>query len=184
MGKQLMLSVAGIEREKLASLCKDAVKEEGAHGICQIANELFPKGFACAGTEKAVLALSEMAQKNGALQAKVLKTSGAFHTSLMEPAKVKLGAALDEVLPRMHSPKYPVYMNVTAEPCLPGTEPEVIVDLLKRQLTSPVKWEPSMRAMIQAGMTEFYEVGPQKQLKAMMKRIDPKTHNSTISLEI
>merc|ERR1712187_415076 len=97
MGKQLMLSVAGLEKDKLAALCQEAAKAEGAKAVCEVANELFPKGFACAGTEKAILELKTLAEKNGALQAKVLKTSGAFHTALMAPAKGKLGAAPDEM---------------------------------------------------------------------------------------
>merc|ERR1719150_3351134 len=104
-----MLSVAGIEKAKLEQLCKDAAKKGG--GVCQIANELFPKGFSCAGTEKAVMALKEAAEKAGALQCKVLKTSGAFHTELMAPASEKLAKALDETLPRMNPPRHIVYMN-------------------------------------------------------------------------
>merc|ERR1719323_2261536 len=161
-----MLSVAGIGKPKLEDLCRQAAKKEGSSAVCQIANELFPKGFSCAGTEPAILALKELSEKAGALQAKVLKTSGAFHTSLMAPAKDKLGKALDEMLPKMSPPRHSVYMNATAEPIKPGTNPKEIVDLLKRQLTSPVLWEPSVKAMIKAGVTDFYEVGP---MKAMIK---------------
>jgi len=184
VGKQAMLSVAGLEKPKLEDLCKQAQKKEGGSAVCQIANELFPKGFSCAGTEPAVLALKEMSEKAGALQAKVLKTSGAFHTSLMAPAKDKLGKALDEMLPKMSPPRHTIYMNCTAAPIKPGTNPREIVDLLKRQLTSPVLWEPSVKAMIKAGVTEFYEVGPMKQIKAMMKRIDSKVWGTTTNIEI
>merc|ERR1712039_1161567 len=104
--------------------------------------------------------------------AKVLKTSGGFHTSLMAPAQAKLGKALDECLPSMKPPTTTVYMNSTASPIKPGTPPKEIVELMKKQLTSPVLWEPSVRAMIKDGVSEFYEVGPMKQIKAMMKRID------------
>eukprot|EP00913_Durusdinium_trenchii_P022372 g21017.t1 len=109
VGKQAMLSVAGFEKSKLVGLCEDARKSEGPEAVCQIANELFPKGFSCAGTDKAIQKLKdpendssfpvmlldgatqELADEGGALQAKVLKTSGGFHTSLMAPAKAKLG---------------------------------------------------------------------------------------------
>merc|ERR1719401_3257501 len=100
IGKQCMLSVAGIEKQKLADLCKAAAKKEGAGAVCQIANELFPKGFSCAGTEAAIMELKDLAEKAGALQAKVLKTSGGFHTELMQPAKEKLGKELDAMLPK------------------------------------------------------------------------------------
>lgn len=183
-GKQIMLSVAGLEKGVLVGLCEEARRKEGSKGICQISNELFPKGYSCGGTEKAVLALKDLAEKKGALQAKVLKTSGAFHTPLMAPAREKLGKALDELLPKMQPPRHFVYMNANAQPIAPGTDPKEIVELLKVQLTSPVLWEQSVRAMIKSGITEYHEVGPMKQLKAMMKRIDPKIWNSTTNVEV
>merc|ERR1712066_905398 len=121
VGKQLMLSVAGIEKPKLVDLCKEAAKKEGGSAVCQIANELFPKGFSCAGTETAITHLKDLAEKAGALQAKVLKTSGAFHTSLMAPAKEKLGKILDDLLPKMKSPSTEIYMNCTAKAVGPDT---------------------------------------------------------------
>jgi len=184
VGKQHMISVAGIPKEDLEKLCKQAVQEEGPSAVCMIANELFPRGFSAAGTERAIMALKDKAERAGALQAKVLKTSGAFHTPLMAPAAEKLNTALDELLPRMSPPKNTVFMNATAEPVPPGTPPEMIVELLKKQLTSPVLWESSVRAMIKAGVTEFYEIGPMKQLKAMMKRIDAKIWNNTSNIEV
>lgn len=184
IGKQAMLSVAGFEKEKLSGLCEEARKFEGAKGVCQIANELFPKGFSCAGTETAINKLKELADSGGALQAKVLKTSGGFHTSLMEPAKAKLAQALDDMLPRMQPLKHSVYMNTTGEALKPGTEPKAVVELLKKQLTSPVLWEPSMQKMISSGITDFYECGPNKQIKAMMKRINPKAWGATTNVEV
>jgi len=183
-GKQAMLSVAGIEKSKLAELCEEAAEKEGKGGVCQIANELFPKGFSCAGTEKAVLTLKDLTEKAGALQAKVLKTSGGFHTSLMQPAVEVVGKALDDLLPNMKPPTATVYMNATGQPVKPGTDPKIIVSLLKRQLTNPVLWEPSVRAMIKEGVSEFYEVGPMKQIKAMMKRIDSKVWGTTTNVEV
>jgi len=184
IGKQAMLSVAGFEKEKLAALCKEAAAKEGPKAVCQIANELFPKGYSCAGTEDAITHLKGLAEAGGALQAKILKTSGGFHTSLMEPAKEQLSKALDDVLPRMQPPKHAVYMNATAEPLRAGSDPKEAVALLKKQLTSPVLWEPSVQAMIKAGVTEFYECGPNKQIKAMMKRINPKVWGTTTNVEV
>merc|ERR1719335_86580 len=89
-----MISIAGIEKSKVAQLCKDAARSEGAGAVCQIANELFPKGFSCSGTEQAIVKLKQLSDGAGALQAKILKTSGAFHTELMAPAKVPLGKML------------------------------------------------------------------------------------------
>jgi len=184
VGNQVMLSVAGIDKPDLVKMCKEAVKSEGKGAVCQIANELFPKGFSCAGTHKAVMKLKDLVEKAGALQARLLKISGAFHTELMAPARERLGKVLDDMLPQMSPPKQLVYMNATAQPVVPGTNPAEIVELLKRQLTSPVLWEPSVRAMIKNGITEFYEVGPMKQIKAMMKRIDAKVWQSTVNVEV
>jgi len=184
IGKQAMLSVAGVEKGKLEGLCKEAAAKEGAGAVCQIANELFPKGFSCAGTEVAITTLKDLAEKAGALQAKVLKTSGAFHTPLMNPAKEKLGKALDEMLPKMSPPRHTVFMNATAVGLKPGSSPKDIVGLLKDQLTKTVLWEPCVKAMIKAGVTEYYEVGPMKQLKAMMKRIDSKVWSTTTNVEV
>merc|ERR1712176_73844 len=184
MSKQAMLSVAGLDKPKLVEFCKKAAAEEGGSAVCQIANELFPKGYSCAGTEVAVHALKRMAEAGGALQCRLLKTSGGFHTSLMAPARDQLSKALDETLPRMSPPRHTVYMNTTAMPLQPGTDPTVIVDLLKEQMTSPVLWEGSMRAMLKAGLKEFYEVGPMKQIKAMMKRIDAKAWNTTTCMDV
>merc|ERR1712056_70859 len=136
VGKQAMLSVAGIEKPKLESLCAEAQQAEGKGAVCKIANELFPKGFSCAGTEASILKLKDLAEKAGALQAKALKTSGGFHTELMASAKEKLGEELDDMLPRMNSPKNTVYLNATAMPVMPGTPPKEIVEKLKMQLTS------------------------------------------------
>lgn len=91
---------------------------------------------------------------------------------------------MDEVLPKMKPPRQTVFMNVTSKPLAPGTEPSVIVALMKEQLTSSVLWEPSVRAIIQSGVSEFYECGPMKQLKAMMKRIDAKAFNATTLVEV
>jgi len=182
--KQAMLSVAGLERARLDDLCAQAAEFEGPDAQCCVANVLFAKGFACAGTEKAVLKLKELVGTAGALQAKVLKAAGAFHTPLMAPAASRLKEALHEVLPRMKPPQRTVYMNVTGKPLEPGTDPKVIVSLLQQQLTTPVLWEPLVREMIQDGISEFYEVGPMKQIKAMIKRINPSVWSKTYNISV
>merc|ERR1719159_637166 len=183
LSEQAMLSVAGLEQPKLTALCEQAQKSGGKDAVCQIANILFPKGFSCAGTKKAVEQLKDLAEKNGALQARMLKTSGGFHTSLMTPAQKKLETALTEMLPSFKPLEKAVYCNVNAKLMPRGTDPSEIVPLLRDQLSSPVLWEPSVRLMIADGMNEFYEVGPMKQLKAMMKRIDASMWNNTKNIE-
>merc|ERR1712217_47221 len=176
-----MPSVAGLEQKELEGLCAQCAK---SGEVCQIANVLFPKGFSCAGTQQAIIKLRTLAENAGAMQAKILKTSGAFHTSLMAPASDKLGKALNDLLPNMKPPSCDVYMNRTGKKIKAGTHPSEFIKLLSEQLVNQVLWEPSVRLMIKDGMTEFYEVGPMKQLKAMMKRIDPQMWNSTINVEV
>jgi len=183
-GKQLMLSVAGLDRATLDKLCEESKKEEGAGATCQVANALFPNGFSLGGSEKAINICKEKCEKAGALQAKVLKTGGAFHTALMQPAQTKLNEALDETVSRMNPPKITIYQNANAEAVQAGGSVSTIVANLKKQLTSPVLWEPSCQKMIKAGITEYYEVGPMKQLKAMMKRIDQKVWKTTTNIDV
>merc|ERR1712050_822320 len=171
--KQLMLSVAGLEKKILQPLCAECAKAEGENGVCQISNSLFPSGYSVGGTEKA-----------GALQAKVLKTGGAFHTKLMQPAQDKLSQAIEETAPNMKSPKHTVWMNATAEPVRPGQDLADVVANMKTQLTNTVLWEDSVKEMIAEGCTEFYECGPMKQMKAMMKRIDAKMWKNMINIEV
>jgi len=181
--EQSMLSVAGLDEATVTKLCQEA--KESEDDVCQIANFLFPKGYSCAGSAAAIQKLSKAAQKTeGCLQARVLKTSGGFHTSLMRPAREALTTYLNEVVKEMKPPRCNVYMNLTGKPITPATKPEEIVPMLADQLMNCVQWEPAVREMIKDGVSEFYECGPMKQLKAMMKRIDPNAFKFTSSVEI
>jgi len=178
---QAMLSVAGLSREDLDALCK---KVSVGGELAQVANDLFPKGFSCAGSKAAIIELEKKALEAGALQAKMLKVSGAFHTPFMDPARAKLEAKLQEMLPRMKPPRCDLYMNRTGLKVPKGASPKDIVSLLGEQLTNPVLWHDSVTQMIADGITEFYEVGPMKQLKAMMKRIDQEMWKSTTNIDV
>merc|ERR1719215_356355 len=180
---QSMLSVAGLEQATLEGLCAEVRTEAG--DVCQIANVLFPKGFSVAGSAKCVEALQQKATAHkDCLQAKLLKTSGGFHTSLMEGAKVRLVEALQAAEGDMRPPRCDVYLNITGGRIGPDTQPSTIIPLLGDQLTGCVLWEPSCRAMIADGISEFYECGPMKQIKAMMKRIDTKAFQATTSVSV
>lgn len=179
---QAMASIAGLNREKVRDLCAEVAAKRKQ--VCQISNELFPNGFSCGGGKEAVHDLKELAEKNGALQAKILKTAGAFHTPLMESAKRKLEEALKEVQPRLKPPRCNVYLNSTGMVFKAGSDPKALVSILCNQLVSPVLWETCMKGMIASGMTQFYEVGPMKQLKAMMKRIDQGAWQNTTNIEV
>merc|ERR1712061_355448 len=141
-------------------------------------------GFSCAGTEPAIIALKDLSEKAGALQAKLLKTSGGFHTSLMAPAREKLVNFLKSVEHKMKPPRCDVYMNLTGKHITPAAKPADIIPMLGDQLCNCVQWEPAMKEMIKDGVTEFYECGPMKQLKAMMKRIDANACKSTSTIDV
>merc|ERR1712232_978764 len=110
---QAMVSIAGLDASVVEGLCKELAV---GGKICQIANYLFPKGYACAGNEEQIKALQGKASDAGAIQAKLLKTSGAFHTPIMAPARAKLLQALESAKASMKPPKCKVYMNVTSKP--------------------------------------------------------------------
>jgi len=166
---QAMMSVAGLDEAKLEQCCREATLEGET---CQIANFLFPKGFSVAGSKASVEALEVKVTAAGALQAKLLKTSGAFHTPIMQGAREKLLGALAEAEPRMRPPRCQVYMNVSARPIDPDTPTSEIISMMGDQLTKAVRWEESMQAAVRDGCREFFECGPSRQLMAMMKRID------------
>lgn len=181
--KQMMASIAGLSQEVLNKLCKDCA---GDDDICQVANILFPNGFACAGSKAAIEQLVNKAlATDGCMQAKMLKTSGAFHTDFMKPARVRLLEALRGCESKMNlPPKCQVYMNVTGKLLPDNATPTDVTCALGDQLCNCVLWEPTMKEMIADGMDEFYECGPQKQLKAMMKRINQDMWKKTTNISI
>ena len=108
-----------------------------------------------------------------------LAVGGAFHSPLMEPARVELAAAIDKT--QFHTPVCPCYQNVNA---LPQTNPEEIKQNLIKQLTSPVRWTATVQNMIKDGATEFIEVGPGTALQGMVKRISPEMDaHSAVAVE-
>jgi len=98
-----------------------------------------------------------------------LSVAGAFHTSLMEPADQEVARALEDC--PMAVPRIPVISNVDATA---HEDPEAIRELLVRQVKSPVLWADSMGKLIESGIDEFYEIGPGRVLKGLLKRIGRK----------
>merc|ERR1719379_2696549 len=96
---QGMVSIAGLSKEKVRSLCEQA--EASKEQTCRIANELFPKGYTCSGGKDAVEELARLSSEGGALQAKLQRSTTAYHSPYMEPARQKLEQALQEALPRL-----------------------------------------------------------------------------------
>jgi [acyl-carrier-protein] S-malonyltransferase len=160
-----MVSILGLERAQVEALCDRARGEE----ILEIANLLCPGNIVVSGTNAACERAAEMAPTMGAMKAVPLAVAGAFHTRIMRPADEKLAEALADV--PMKSPRIPVVCNVDARP---HNDPEEIRQLLIQQVLSPVLWEDSMRYLLGQGFDEFYEVGPGRVLRGLLRRIDRK----------
>ncbi|HAN00096.1 MAG TPA: [acyl-carrier-protein] S-malonyltransferase [Marinilabiliales bacterium] len=116
-----------------------------------------------AGVDKACAKLTEL----GAKRALKLPVGGAFHSPLMEPARLELEKAINET--QISEPVCPIYQNVTAKA---DSNPEIIKENLKKQLTASVKWTQTVQQMIADGATSFTEVGPGTALQGMVKKID------------
>jgi [acyl-carrier-protein] S-malonyltransferase len=159
-----MVSVLGLEREQLDALCAELRGDD----VLQVANLLCPGNIAVSGSEAAIARLVAKAEQDGIRYVR-LAVAGAFHTSIMQPAVERLTAALASV--PMQSPRIPVVSNVDAAA---HSDPEEIRQLLVRQVVSPVLWEASQRRLIADGCDLFYEVGPGRVLRGLLKRIDRK----------
>ena len=160
-----MVSVLGLERSQVEDLCAEARGDE----TLQVANLLCPGNIVVSGTNTACERVAELAEKAGAMKVIPLAVAGAFHTPVMQSAVERLAAALANV--PMHKPKLPVISNVDAQP---HDDPEEIRQLLVKQVVSPVRWEDSMNYLIGQGFDQFYEVGPGRVLRGLLRRIDRK----------
>jgi [acyl-carrier-protein] S-malonyltransferase len=182
---QAMCSVAGLDRAKVDKLCEEAAAADPSPDAeCKVANFLFPAGFTCAGTKDAVDKLCKSAMAAKALQARVIKAGGAFHTGLMKPAQEELSRAIDEAADKMSPPRCSIYFNLTGKRVKEGADPATFVELMKMQLTNEVLWEPTIKAMIMDGVKDFVEIGPLKQLKSMIKRIDADAFKRTENVSV
>jgi len=162
--KGTMAAVIGMAQEKVEEYCKDA----SAEGIVQCANFNSPGQVVISGSVEGVKKGMELCKANGAKLVKELVVSGAFHSPLMASAADDLKTALDST--NFYEAKFPVYANVTAAPV---TDKNEIKKLLFNQLTSPVRWEETIKNMVADGFDEFYEIGPGKVLQGLVKRISP-----------
>jgi [acyl-carrier-protein] S-malonyltransferase len=158
-----MVSIIGLEAAEVESLCEKVSNGE----ILKIANYLGPQVVVISGAIAACERAAEMARRQGAMKATPLPVAGAFHTEIMRPADQRCAQALAQV--PMHKPRIPVISNVDA---LPHDDPEEIRQILVRQVLQPVRWEDSMRNLIQQGFDQFYEVGPGRGLRTLLRKID------------
>ncbi len=166
-----MVSILLLSREQVEQICTEAQTA----GKLQIANYLCPGNIVVSGENAACLKAAELAEQYGG-RAVPLAVAGAFHTSIMKPADVQLAEALAGV--PLRKPEIPVISNVDAQT---HDDPDEIREILIRQVLNPVLWEDSLRAMIAAGVDEFYEIGPGKVLRGLLKRIDRQAVCTTIN---
>lgn len=158
-----MAAIIGLETRVLKELCSDIEKETG--NVVRPANYNSPGQVVVSGSTSGVREAIRRAKEKGVRIAKELPVSGAFHSPLMQYAADGLKEALSSTNIRV--PKEAVFANVTAEP---HGDPDSIRAALVEQLTSPVRWEESVKNMYDLGVREFVEFGPGKVLQGLISR--------------
>ena len=166
-----MAAVLGLESELVEQICSEI--EE----VVVPANYNCPGQLVVSGSNKGIDIACEKLTEVGARRAIKLPVGGAFHSPLMEPARVELENAIDST--RFSEGICPIYQNVTATAI---TNPEEIKENLKKQLTASVKWTQTMQQMISDGLTSVTEVGPGKVLQGLFKKVDRKLDSSSATL--
>ena len=158
-----MAAIIGLSDEAIEKICFEVSKE----GIVVVpANYNSPGQVVISGNVDAVKEACAKLKEAGAKRALPLAVGGAFHSPLMESARIELAAAIEKA--PVSKPVCPVYQNVDA---LPHTDPNEIKDNLLKQLTAPVRWTQSVQRMLADGMTEFVECGPGQVLTGLIGRI-------------
>jgi len=159
-----MVAVLAIDVPDVEAL----VIEARSDGVLEIANYLCPGNTVISGSAAAIEEACRLAETKQYRVAK-LAVAGAFHTSLMKPADERLAEALAKV--EIKAPRIPVWSNVDAKL---HTDPAEIRTLLVKQVLSPVLWEATIRGLMEAGATKFYEIGPGRVLAGLIKRVHRK----------
>ena len=157
-----MAAIIGLPDELVEKVCAET------DGIVVPANYNCPGQLVISGEIEAVDKACATLKDAGAKRALRLTVGGAFHSPLMEPARVELAEAISRT--DIKVPVCPVYQNVDAQP---STDPVVIKDKLLRQLTSPVRWTQTVLNMHRDGATEFVELGPGTVLQGLIKKCLP-----------
>ena len=155
-----MAAILGLDDAVVAEICK-SIDE-----IVVPANYNIPGQLVISGSMKGIEIACEKLKAAGARRALPLKVGGAFHSPLMEPAKIELAEAINAA--SFHEPICPIYQNATA---LRVTDPATIRKNLVEQLTAPVLWTQMVRNMIADGAITFVEVGPGNVLQGLIGKI-------------
>ncbi len=159
-----MAAVLALADEKVEEICASVSKENNE--VVVAANYNCPGQLVISGSVKGIEIACEQMKAAGAKRALVLPVGGAFHSPLMEPAKLELAAAIEATT--FNTPICPVYQNVVAAAV---TNPTQIKANLIAQLTGAVKWTQTVGAMVADGATHFTEVGPGKVLQGLVQKI-------------
>lgn len=161
IGVGAMSAVMNVEEE----IIKEALKEASTETeIAMIANYNAPGQIVIAGHLQAIERAEKILAEKGAKRVIRLNVSGPFHTSLLKPASEKLEEELNNI--SINEPKVPVVTNLT------GDIVSDIKETLIKQVMSPVKWEQSIKKIIENGVDTFIELGPSKTLSSFVKKID------------
>jgi len=163
LGVGAMAAILGMGAEKVEEVCRDAAQGE----VCSPANINSPEQIVISGNTAAVERGTKLANERGAKRAKLLPVSAPFHCSLMKPAQDLLEKDLNKI--KMQRPVYPVACNLEASLV---TDEIRARETLVGQVTGSVKWEKSMRLLIDEGVQTFVEIGPGKVLCGLMRQID------------
>ena len=158
-GLGAMAAILSMEASEIEEVLSDM---EGV----QIANYNCPGQIVISGKKEMVEKANEKLLSAGAKRAILLNVSGPFHSDMLRGAGEKLGEVLDEV--DINEPVIPYVSNVTAQYV---TEKEAVKDLLKKQVSSSVRWQQSVEAMLADGVDTFIEIGPGKTLAGFIKKI-------------
>lgn len=164
-GKGSMAAVLGLTEQEIREVLQQVTSDEKI----DIANLNCPGQVVISGTKQAINQAESILKEAGARRVIPLNVSGPFHSSLMKPASEQFSKKLNEVT--INDANVPVYANVTATPI---TEKNTIQELLIKQLYSPVRFEESVRKIIDNGIDAFVEVGNGKVLSGLVKKIDRK----------
>lgn len=156
-----MTAVLGLDGETIKNVC------DATEGIVSVANYNCPGQIVITGEETAVDAASEKLKEAGAKRCVKLKVSGPFHSDMLQGAGEKLAKCLEEVT--VSDIQVPYLTNVTADYV---TDKNQVKDLLKKQVSSSVKWQQSVEKMLSDGVDTFIEIGPGKTLSGFMRKID------------
>jgi [acyl-carrier-protein] S-malonyltransferase len=162
-GEGAMAAILGISPAIVIDVCKRAAGNE----VCSPANLNSPDQTVISGHAGAVKRAVELASQAGAKRAVILAVSAPFHSSLMMPAQQKLEKDLKKM--EFAAPRYPLVTNVDADTIETGDEAR---DALVRQVSMPVRWEESIRLLIDEGVNTFVEVGPGRVLTGLLRQIE------------